>query len=113
MSCIFCKIVQKKIWADPVLETEDVLAFHDSAPQAPIHVLVIPKKHLKTILDLEVSNGRLGVALLSAVQTVATQLGLAEQGFRVVANTGRDGGQAVDHFHFHILGGRSFSWPPG
>lgn len=109
--CIFCKIASKEIPVTPVYEDEEFLAFRDLNPQAPIHVLVIPKTHYATILDVE-EAGILGRAL-QAVQQTASALGLTEEGFRTVINCLENGGQTVYHLHFHVLGGRFMQWPPG
>ena len=109
---IFKKIIDREIPADIVYEDEDVLAFHDVAPQAPVHVLVIPKKEVLNVASLGDEDQQLAGKLLLAVRDVAQKLGL-ENGYRVIANCGAEGGQSVDHLHFHILGGRSLKWPPG
>jgi histidine triad (HIT) family protein len=109
---IFTKIIRKEIPADIVYEDEDCLAFRDISPQAPVHVLVIPKKEIKSIADLAPEDGPLLGRMMLAIQKLAAELGL-EPGYRVVTNIGPDGGQSVDHLHFHILGGRQLGWPPG
>lgn len=111
--CIFCKIVHGEIDAKKVYEDDDVLAFEDVSPQAPVHILVIPKKHISSLLDFEPEDEKLAGQLLLTIKTIAKQLNLDEKGFRVVNNIGQDGGQSVFHIHFHILGGRSLTWPPG
>lgn len=110
---IFGKIIRKEIPAKIVHEDDLCLAFHDVAPQAPIHVLVIPKKPIVSIAQLSSEDASLMGHIMLTIQQVAKQLGLAESGYRVVANTGSDGGQSVDHLHFHVLGGRALKWPPG
>ncbi len=110
---IFGKIIRKEIPAKIVHEDEHCLAFHDVAPQAPVHVLVIPKKPIVSIAHLQPEDAALMGYLLVTIQQVAKQLNLADSGYRVVANSGSDGGQSVDHLHFHILGGRPLKWPPG
>lgn len=111
-NCLFCSIVEGAIPGDVVLETDDVVAFRDISPQAPTHVLVIPKRHVASLADTSaVDSGLLG-SLLEAAVTVARQEGLTG-GFRTVINTGDDGGQTVHHLHVHVLGGRRLSWPPG
>ncbi|MEU4802742.1 histidine triad nucleotide-binding protein [Actinosynnema sp. NPDC023587] len=108
--CLFCRIVAGSVPARVVHETDTVLAFHDINPQAPTHVLVIPKDHHRAVGDLDpVTAG----AVLQAAHHVAKAEGLAEDGYRLVFNTGRDGGQTVFHVHCHVLGGRSMTWPPG
>lgn len=110
---IFAKIIRREIPADIVYEDDDVLAFRDVSPQAPVHVLVIPKRPIVNLLDTQPSDTLLLGQLLSAAAHVARTLGLAETGFRVVINAGPDGGQSVDHLHLHLLGGRPLAWPPG
>ena len=110
---IFKKIINGEIPADVVFDDEDCLAFRDISPQAPVHVLVIPKKEIKSLADAESADQNLLGHLLCKCAQVARQLGLESQGYRVVTNIGNDGGQSVDHLHFHILGGRPMSWPPG
>lgn len=110
--CLFCKIAAKEIPADFVLETDAVVAFRDIAPQAPTHVIVIPREHFDNAAELANGNKELAAEVLQASVDVATLEGLAE-GYRIVTNTGSDGGQSVSHVHFHVLGGRSLNWPPG
>lgn len=112
--CVFCRIVSREIPAKEVARTDDLVAFHDLNPQAPIHVLVVPAQHLvnAAAADNEAGERVLGRALRFAVQ-VAAKLGLAEAGYRLVLNNGLNGGQSVDHLHVHLLGGRRMSWPPG
>lgn len=112
--CIFCRIVAKEIPATPVYEDETVLAFKDLEPQAPVHVLIIPKKHIESLLGLtEEDKALLAHIQVDVVGQLARELGIAEKGFRLVVNTGEEGGQTVGHLHFHLLGGRSMAWPPG
>ena len=109
--CIFCKIAQGKIPVKRLAEDEEFLAFPDVEPQAPVHVLVIPKKHVPTLLDVKDWSllGRLHAFALR----VARDQGIADSGFRVLINTGPDGVQTVGHVHLHLLGGRTMRWPPG
>lgn len=112
--CIFCKIAQKEIPSALVYEDDQVAAFKDLEPQAPVHVLIIPKKHVKSILALEADDKELAAHILvDVIPKLARELGIEEKGFRVVTNTGEEGGQSVKHLHFHLLGGRSLQWPPG
>lgn len=109
--CIFCRIVAGEIPAVRVAESERAMAFRDLHPQAPVHVLVIPRRHVASLA--EATDGEeLGAVLLLA-QEVARREGIAESGYRVVTNTGADGGQTVHHLHLHVLGGRALQWPPG
>ncbi len=110
---LFGKIIRREIPADVVYEDDDVLAFRDVSPQAPTHVLVVPKRPLVDLLDATPDDTLLLGQLLQAAAHVARTLGLADGGFRVVVNVGPDGGQSVDHLHLHVLGGRPLTWPPG
>ena len=112
-TCLFCRIVEGSIPAKLVYQDEHTLAFDDITPQAPIHTLVIPKRHVAAVQDLGEADLVLLGRLLLTCRKVATDKGLAESGYRIVANTGRDGGQSIFHLHFHILGGRHLAWPPG
>jgi len=112
--CIFCKIAHGEIPSTKVYEDERVLAFRDLDPQAPEHVLVIPKKHIASILEFGAEDRDVAAHILTeVVPEIARKLGIDAGGFRLVTNTGVDGGQPVGHLHFHILGGRSLTWPPG
>lgn len=111
--CIFCKMVKGEIKPSVVLETDEVLAFRDINPQAPTHVLVVPKQHVATINHLSPDNAGLMGKLFLAAKQVAEQEGIAERGFRTVMNCNDDGGQTVFHLHLHVLGGRRLQWPPG
>lgn len=110
--CLFCKISSGVIPADVVLESETAIAFRDIDPKAPTHVLVIPKSHFVDVADLMANNPALASELLNLATKVAAHEGLAK-GYRIVTNNGEDAGQSVAHVHFHVLGGRSLSWPPG
>lgn len=112
MPTIFQKIIDKEIPAKIVHEDDRCLAFHDVAPQAPVHVLVIPKKEIASLVDLSDEDAALVGHIFLVIRDVARALQL-DSGYRVVVNCGRDGGQSVDHLHFHILGGRALKWPPG
>ena len=110
--CLFCHIVSREIPATVVLETDRLLAFRDISPQAPVHVVVIPKDHHVDVSALAAADPVLAGEVLAAVAAVATSEGL-ERGFRTVFNSGIDGGQTVFHVHAHVLGGRGLAWPPG
>ena len=113
-NCIFCKIAHKEIPTNFVYEDETVVAFKDLEPQAPVHVLVIPKKHIESLLAVTAEDQQLVAHITcEVIPRLARELGIAAKGFRVVANTGDEGGQSVKHLHFHLLGGRSMQWPPG
>lgn len=109
---IFSKIIERKIPARIEFEDDRCLAFHDVAPQAPTHVLVIPKKPIPSLADLEAADEALAGHLVLVATLLAAKLGLGG-GYRLVVNCGRDGGQSVDHLHVHLLGGRRLAWPPG
>lgn len=111
--CLFCKMIAGDIKPDVVLDNDHVLAFRDIRPQAPTHVLVIPKKHIPTLDDIPPEDATLASELFSAVRQVAANEGLDRQGYRTVINCRADGGQEVYHLHLHVLGGRRMSWPPG
>jgi histidine triad (HIT) family protein len=113
MSCIFCRIAAGEFPANKVLENEDVVAFHDLGPQAPVHVLVIPRQHVANVGSADDADGALLGAVLLACRDVAVKTGVADSGYRVVLNTNADAGQSVDHLHAHVLGGRHLAWPPG
>ncbi len=110
---IFKKIIDGEIPANKVYEDDLCLAFHDVSPQAPTHVLLIPKKEVVNVADLNDEDAALAGHLLLMAGKVARQLGIEESGYRVVMNCGKDGGQSVDHLHLHILAGRPLKWPPG
>ena len=110
-SCLFCRIVRKEIPAKFVLENEHVVAFRDTDPKAPTHVLIVPKQHVAGLNDAT-SAEMLGEMMLAAA-AIARSEGLTEGGYRAVVNSGRDGGQSVHHVHLHLLGGRKMAWPPG
>lgn len=113
MDCLFCRMVAGDIRPDIVHEDDHVLAFRDIQPQAPVHVLVIPKKHITTLNDLTSEDAELAGRLVLAARAVAAQLGLGDDGYRIVSNCNRNGGQSVWHVHLHVLGGRQLTWPPG
>jgi histidine triad (HIT) family protein len=112
-NCLFCRIVNKEIPAVVAYEDEQVMAFADINPQAPVHLLVIPKAHIPSLNDLDSTKGEIITAVFAAIARIAREQGLADDGYRVVVNCGQRAGQTVDHIHFHLLGGRDFGWPPG
>lgn len=111
--CLFCQIVGGKLPARIVADDELVLAFHDIAPRSPTHVLVIPKVHITSAADLGDDDGPLLGRMFATVARIADEAGVAADGYRMVSNVGRWGGQTVDHLHLHLMGGRAFDWPPG
>jgi histidine triad (HIT) family protein len=112
MSCLFCDIVAGRIPAKKAFESESLLAFHDINPQAPAHVLVIPKRHIDSLTDLAPADDALMGTLIRVARDLAKTLGL-DRGFRLVLNCGEDAGYSVFHVHLHLLGGRRLDWPPG
>jgi histidine triad (HIT) family protein len=112
-ACLFCQIVNRTIQATIVHENEHVLAFQDIHPQAPVHVLVIPKRHVASVQELERGDVGLVGHLLQACVKLAKEKGISESGYRIVTNSGPHAGQTVFHLHFHLLGGRPMTWPPG
>ena len=110
---LFLKIIDRQIPADIVYENDDVLAFRDINPQAPVHVLIIPKQHIRTINDIEPEHEVTVGKLFSAAREIAAEAGIAEVGYRVVMNCNEGAGQSVFHIHLHLLGGRNLAWPPG
>ena len=112
MSCLFCKIIEGVIPSTPVYQDEFSYAFADLHPQAPVHILIVPREHIDSMMEADQSKG----ALLGHLLWVAAEIARAKQlgkGYRIVINTGPDGGQTVDHLHLHLLGGRPLTWPPG
>ena len=112
-NCLFCRIIEKKVPAKIVFEDALCLAFEDVNPQAPVHTLVIPKKHLPTLLDLKEEDESLMGHLIGIANKIAKDKGIAERGFRLVTNCNPESGQTVYHIHLHVLGGRIMHWPPG
>ena len=110
---LFLKIIEREIPADIVYETEDVLAFRDINPQAPVHILIIPKIHIRTVNDIMTDQAELIGKLYLAAKDIAQEEGLSEEGYRLVMNCNKAAGQVVFHIHLHLLGGRMFAWPPG
>lgn len=113
MHCLFCDIIQGKIPATVVFEDEEMLAFRDISPQAPTHVLIIPKRHIATINDTDEQDAFLLGRLILRAKHIAKAQGLSETGYRLVYNINSGGGQEVYHIHLHLLGGRQMTWPPG
>ena len=113
MSTLFTKIINKEIPANIVYEDAEILAFRDISPQAPEHILVIPKKEIPTVNDIEEADAILVGKLFLTAKKIAKELGFDEKGYRLVMNCNEDGGQTVNHIHMHILAGRQLSWPPG
>lgn len=111
--CIFCKIVDKQIPSKLVYEDEFVIAFNDISPEAPVHVLVVPKKHIKSLDNVTDEDKELLGHIQLCIRDIAKKLNIHESGYRVVNNCGKEGGQTVDHIHFHLLGGREMQWPAG
>lgn len=112
-SCLFCRIVAGELPATRIHEDDEVIAIRDIAPRAPTHILVLPRDHIPSAAALTAADGPLLGRIFEISATLARAEGIADQGYRVVTNVGRWGGQTVDHLHFHLMGGRSFSWPPG
>lgn len=113
MDCLFCKIAAGEIPSDKVYEDEYVYAFNDIEPAAPVHVLVIPKKHLQSVSHIEDADAEIIGNIFLAIKKIAAKLGIDKDGYRVVTNMGENAGQTVPHLHFHVLGKRSLQWPPG
>ena len=110
--CLFCKIAAGEIPSDKVYEDDDLIAFRDISPQAPVHVLVVPRRHLASLDEAAAEDGELLGRILLAIRRLARELGI-DTGYRVVNNCGASAGQSVFHIHFHLLGGRPMGWPPG
>ena len=113
MDCIFCKIIKGDIPSNKIYEDDKVLAFHDISPEAPVHFLVIPKEHIKSVNELNEENADIISHIFLTINKIVRELGISETGYRVVNNCGKDGGQTVNHIHFHVLGQRDLKWPPG
>ncbi len=112
MDCIFCKIANKEINSALIYEDESVVAFRDLNPQAPQHILIVPKKHVANITELDDKELAAHI-FVDVVPKIAKEVGVADSGFRIVVNTGEEGGQTVNHLHVHLIGGRKMTWPPG
>ena len=113
MSCLFCNIVSQKIPATVVFETSEIMVFEDIRPQAPIHLLIIPKKHIATINDTDSQDEQLLGRMILTAKKMAYEKGFSDEGYRLVFNVNSGGGQEVYHIHLHLLGGRRMTWPPG
>ncbi len=113
MSCIFCKIANGEIPSKKIYEDDKVLAFYDISPEAPVHFLVIPKEHIQSVNDLTEKNSDIISHIFLVINKLVRELNINETGYRIVNNCGKDGGQTVDHMHFHVLGQRDLKWPPG
>ena len=112
-NCIFCKIIHGAIPCTKVYEDDKIIAFNDINPEAPVHILMIPKKHISSLNELQEEDGELIAHIFLKAKEIAKEHGVLENGYRIVANCGENGGQTVMHIHFHLLGGRNLSWPPG
>jgi histidine triad (HIT) family protein len=112
-NCLFCKIQEGEIPVDMLFENEEVLAFRDVNPQAPVHVLIIPRKHISTVNDITDSDESIMGKLFAAAKRIAAQEGISEDGYRLVVNCNEKAGQSVFHIHMHLLAGRAMTWPPG
>lgn len=110
--CIFCKIIKGEIPSKKIYEDDKVIAFHDINPEAPVHVLIIPKEHIESANDLNEENSSLVAHIFMVIAKLAKDLKIDKDGYRVVNNCGEYGGQTVPHLHFHLFGGKSFGWPP-
>jgi len=113
MACLFCDIATHKMSSDIIYEDDDVTAFRDISPQAPTHILIIPKEHIPTVNDLTEKNADIIGKLFLTGKKLAKQEGIADDGYRLVMNCNKNAGQAVFHIHLHLLGGRQLQWPPG
>ncbi len=113
MDCLFCKIVRGDIPTDFLYEDENIIAFRDINPQAPTHILIVPKEHIATLNDVEQNHGELLGGMQIAASQLAREEGISDRGYRTVFNCNREAGQTVFHIHLHLLGGRRMSWPPG
>jgi diadenosine tetraphosphate (Ap4A) HIT family hydrolase len=111
--CVFCGIAAGKIKANLVYQDDAVVAFKDIAPKAPVHILIIPRRHLVSVLDIQSEDHALIGQIFQVAARLAREQGIADSGFRLVVNSGADAGQSVFHLHYHLLGGRQMSWPPG
>ncbi|MGQ9462129.1 MAG: histidine triad nucleotide-binding protein [Candidatus Fervidibacter sp.] len=111
--CVFCRIVAKEVQSRIAYEDEDIVAFHDINPQAPVHVLIVPRRHIPTLNEATESDQVLLGKMILVARKLAKEIGVADEGYRLVLNTNRGAGQSIFHIHLHLLGGRPFHWPPG
>ena len=111
--CLFCRIIGKEIPSDTVLDTDEIYAFRDINPQAPHHILLVPKRHIEKLADIKESDAQILGRLLIQATKLAHDLGMDDEGYRIVVNNGENAGQSVWHLHVHLLSGRPFRWPPG
>ena len=112
-NCLFCRIAAGEIPSKKAFESDDVIAFHDIDPRAPVHVLIVPRRHIASVNALADDDAALVGRLYTVARDLASELGVAGGGYRLVMNTGPEAGQSVDHIHLHLLGGRTLTWPPG
>lgn len=113
MDCLFCKIIAGEIPSTKVYEDDMILAFRDIEPQAPEHIVIVPKEHIASANDITPENSKYVAHIFEKAAEITKQLGISENGYRIVNNCGKDGGQTVGHLHFHLMGGREFGWPAG
>lgn len=113
MDCVFCKIANKEINSDIIYEDDSIIAFNDLNPQSPTHFLVIPKVHIESANHIDNENKEIIGNIFQIISKLAKEMGFDQDGYRIVNNIGKDGGQSVNHIHFHVLAGRSLQWPPG
>lgn len=111
--CIFCKIIKGDIPSKKIYEDDNVFAFYDISPEAPVHFLVVPKEHISSANELNEENSKIIAHIFVVINRIVKELGIADSGYRIVNNCGVDGGQTVNHIHFHVLGARELKWPPG
>jgi histidine triad (HIT) family protein len=111
--CVFCKIIKKEIPSEVVFEDDEIMVFKDVNPHAPVHLLLIPIEHIETLNDIDESNQALMGRILVVAKDLAKEMGISDDGYRVVFNCNKDAGQEVFHLHAHLMGGRKFTWPPG
>ena len=113
MDCIFCKIASKEINSEIIYEDDKIIAFNDLDPKAPTHILIIPKKHISSTNEIDETNKDIIAHIYELIPNIAKDHGFSQSGYRIVNNCGNDGGQSVNHIHFHLLAGRQLLWPPG